>query len=234
VSDGEERPVVEPDVASALASACVALKIFPLPGVVLLPGVPTPFHLFEPRYRALAAAALAGDRVLAVPTLVDAAEAMSPRARLRPVAGAGLIVADQRNPDGTFDIVVASLGRVRLAGDLERGAPFREVRAEPLEDLYPAGGAASLAGQLELLVELCAEVAHHLPSKSGAGRLAEAVARMPEPGAAADLVASAAIAEPEARYRVMEALDVELRLRIVTEELAGLLLRLPRGKTPSA
>jgi hypothetical protein len=37
----------------------------------------------------LAAAALAGDRVICVPTLVDPAEAMSPRAAVRPVAGAG-------------------------------------------------------------------------------------------------------------------------------------------------
>ena len=59
------RKGIQTDPGAALAGACAALKIFPLPGVVLLPGAPAPFHLFEPRYRALGAAVLDGDRVLA-------------------------------------------------------------------------------------------------------------------------------------------------------------------------
>jgi hypothetical protein len=54
------------------------------------------------------------------------------------------------------------------------------------------------------------------------------------PGALADLVAAAAISEHEARYRVLETLDVAERLSIVKEEIAGVILLLSRGKTPSA
>jgi hypothetical protein len=216
------------------ANACTALRLFPLPGVVLLPGAPAPFHLFEPRYRAVAAATLAGDRVLCVPTLVDPREAMAPRAALKPVAGAGLVVADQRNADGTYDLVLQGALRVRLLEELETGEPFRTFRAEPLHDLYPEGGAAALAGEMEAVAQLCYELAGALPPESGAGRLAEAVARMRVPGAMADLVAAAAIGEPEARYRVLETLDVRARLALVKEELAGTILLLSRGKTPSA
>ena len=38
------------------------IPLFPLPGVVLLPGALLPLHIFEPRYRAMVADALAGDR----------------------------------------------------------------------------------------------------------------------------------------------------------------------------
>jgi len=217
-----------------LADACTALKIFPLPGVVLLPGAPAPFHLFEPRYRALAAAVLDGDRVLAVPTLVDPDEAMEPRARLRPLAGIGLVVAEERNPDGTIDLVLQGAGRVRLVEELERGRPFREFRAELLRDLYPADGVAGLQGDVEALAQLVYELAGLLPPESGAGHLAEAVARMRDPGAMADLVAAAAIGEPEGRYRVLETLDVARRLSLVKEEVAGVILLLSRGRTPSA
>lgn len=222
------------DPRAVCAEACAALKLFPLPGVVLLPGAPTPFHLFEPRYRALAAAALAGDRVICLPTLVDPAEAPSPRAALRPVAGAGLVVADRRNDDGTYDLVLHGHLRVRLVEELERGAPFREFRAEPLHDLYPAGGAAALQGEMEALAQLCYGLANVLPPESGAGQLAEAAARHRVPGALADLVAAAAISEPTARYRVLETLDVRARLALVMEEVAGTILLLSRGKTPSA
>ena len=222
------------DPRAVLACACAALKLFPLPGVVLLPGAPAPFRLFEPRYRALAAAALAGDRVICVPTLVDPAEAMSPRAAVKPVAGAGLVVADQRNDDGTYDLVLTAGLRVRLLEELTRGHPYREFRAEPLHDVYPAGGAAALGGEMEALAQLCYELATVLPPESGAGQLAEAVARMRLPGAMADLVAAAAVSEPAARYRVLETLDVGARLELVKEEVAGTILLLSRGKTPSA
>jgi uncharacterized protein len=222
------------DPRAVLAGACTALKIFPLPGVVLMPGAPAPFHLFEPRYRALAAAALAGDRVIAVPTLVDPAEAMAPRAAVKPVAGVGLVVAEERNQDGTFDLVLSGAGRVRLLEELTGDAPYREFRAELLHDVYPPGGAAALRADVEGLGQLCYELAGLLPPESGAGQLAEAVARLRVPGAIADLVAAAAISEPEARYRVLETLDVGERLRLVEAEVAGVVLLLSRGRTPSA
>ena len=79
---------------AALAPACAALKVFPLPGVVLLPGAPAPFHVFEPRYRALFEAALSGDRVVAVPTLVDPAQATQERPALHPMAGLCLTIGE--------------------------------------------------------------------------------------------------------------------------------------------
>jgi Lon protease-like protein len=222
------------DPGAVLASACTALRVFPLPGVVLLPGAPAPFHLFEPRYRALAAAVLDGDRVLAVPTLVDPEEAMASRPRLRPIAGAGLVVAEERNSDGTIDLVLQGAARIRLVEELERGLPYREFRAELLHDVYPEGGLAALQGDIEALGQLVYELVGLLPPESGAGQLAEAVARMRVPGAMADLVAAAAIGEPEARYRVLETLDVARRLALVKEEIAGVILLLSRGRTPSA
>jgi hypothetical protein len=228
------RSAAPQDPRAALASACAALKVFPLPGVVLMPGAPAPFHLFEPRYRALAAAALEGDRVIAVPTLVDPAEAMALRPALRPVAGVGLVVAEEQNQDGTIDLVLSGAGRVRLLEELERGAPFREFRAEVLHDVYPPGGAAALADEMEALGQLCYDLAGRLPPESGAGQLAEAVARMRVPGAMADLVAAAAVSEPAARYQVLETLDVAERLEFVKQEVAGVILLLSRGRTPSA
>jgi hypothetical protein len=47
-------------------------------------------------------------------------------------------------------------------------------------------------------------------------------------------VAAAAISEPEARYQVLETVDVARRLALVKEEVAGVILLLSRGRTPSA
>src|SRR5574342_404838 len=72
-----------------------ALKVFPLPGVVVFPGTPMPLHVFEPRYRAMTADALAGDRVMAVATLRIAADAPQDRAPLHLIAGAAVIEREE-------------------------------------------------------------------------------------------------------------------------------------------
>jgi Lon protease-like protein len=213
-----------------LAGACTALKVFPLPGVVLLPGAPVPFHVFEPRYRALFQAALKGDRVVAVPTLRDASRAMEERPLLLPMAGLGVIVGEHRNDDGTLDVVLHGAGRVRLGEELSRGAPYREFTAELVEDVYPSGGAAALTGDLEALCQLCYELVAVLPPESGIGWLAEEVARLRDPAAMVDLVAAAALSEPAVRYRALATHHVAERLALVDKELAGLLLLLGKGR----
>jgi uncharacterized protein len=215
-----------------LAPACAALKVFPLPAVVLLPGAPAPFHIFEPRYLALFEAALQGDRVVAVPTLADANQAMEERPELLPVAGICVIVGQQQNDDGTRDVLLHCAGRARLLEELHQGKAWREFRAELVMDVFPRGGAVTLQGDVEALEQLCYELIRLLPPESGVGRLTEAVARMKDPAAMADLVAAAAVTEPEARYRVLAEPEVAKRLKLVDQELASLLLLLSQGRTP--
>lgn len=219
---------------AALAQACAALRVFPLPGVVLLPGAPTPLHVFEPRYVALVEDALAGDRVLAIPTLLNDEDAPLLRAPVHSVAGAGRIDAEERHPDGKLDILVRGIGRVRLVEELDRGKPFREFRAEPLEDVYPAGGRVALEGETEAVVQLVYELANHLPPESGAPQLVEAVTALRDPGGVADLVAAATVSELEGRLALVAEPEVARRLELVKEELASVVLLLSRGRNPSA
>jgi Lon protease-like protein len=223
-----------PDSRAALAKACAALKAFPLPGVVVLPGTPSPFHVFEPRYRALVAAALEGDRMLAVPTLVRDEDAPMSHAAVHPVAGAGFVEAEEKLPDGRYHVLVRGLARVRLVEEVETGEPWRAFRAEILDDVYPAGGPGALEAEVKTLEQLVLELSQLLPPESGAPRLAEAVTRVQDPGALADLVAAATVSEPAGRLRILEELDVARRLRLVEQEIAGVVLMLSQGKTPRA
>jgi Lon protease-like protein len=226
-----------PPDRAALEQACRALKVFPLHGVVVLPGTPTPLHVFEPRYRALVRDALASDRILAVPTLVSKEGGAQARAKVHPVAGACWIEAEERHADGRYDILVRGLARVRLRLDAEHPVSedgYRTFPAEVLDDVLPPRGAGALEADREALVRLVLDLAGRLPTESGAPRLAEAVARMEDPSAVADLVAAAAVSEPDKRLEVIEALDVARRLDLVKSEVAGVILMLSRGRTPSA
>jgi Lon protease-like protein len=230
----EERASERRELRDLVAHAAGTLKVFPLPGVVVFPGTPTPFHIFEPRYRALVADALDGDRTLCVATLEQAEGATEDRAPVHPIAGAGVIEEDERLPDGRYHVLFRCLTRVRLGAEVENGKPYREFSAELLRDRYPAEGPAALARDIEALVHLTYDLARVLPADSGAADLAATVARLQGPGRIADLVAAAVISEPSLRREVLEALDVGRRMGLVAQELASVLLVLSRGQTPSA
>jgi len=209
-----------------LGGATAALKIFPLPGAVVFPGTPAPFHVFEPRYRAMTADALAGDRLLAVATLRSPGLAELARAPVHPVACAGFLEAHERLDDGRYNVLLRGISRVRLLEEVEgTGRPYREFRVEVLEDRYPPGGPQALATEVEALEQVVLELARRLPADSGAPDLAEAVARMRVPARMADLVAAAVSGDAGTRLRILEELVVARRIELVIREVASALLR---------
>jgi Lon protease-like protein len=221
-----------PNPRAALRKAVAALKVFPLHGVSILPGTPAPFHVFEPRYKALVGDALEGDRILAVPSLFGKADAHALRPPLKAICGAGFIETFDRYEDGRFDVVLRGLARVRLVEELPPTRLYREFKAEVLDDVLPAGGVRALQGELEALRQLVYELSTKLPPESGAPQLAEAVAQMKDPSAIVDLVAAAAVSDPDDRQEVLEELSVAKRIERVIGEVAGVVLVLSKGKGP--
>jgi len=218
------NPAAE-SLRALLGGSTGALKVFPLPEVVVFPGTPAPFHIFEPRYRAMAEAALSGDRLMAVATLRDSADAAAPRAPLFPVAGAGFLEADERLPDGRYNILLRGVARVRLVEELlSTGHPYREFRVEVLDDVYPPGGPPALATKVSTLERCVLELARRSDPDSGARDLAEAAARMRVPGRLADAVAAALVSDTAVRLALLEELDVGRRLDRLVDEVAALLL----------
>jgi Lon protease-like protein len=211
------------DARSLAAGACARLKVFPLQGVVVFPGTPTPFHVFEPRYRELVADALASDGVLAVPTLAAPGEDVLRPEAVRPIAGACVIEDHQKLPDGRFHILVRGLARVRLGRELPSGRAYRAFRAEVLEDVVAPGGDDALESKREGLEQLLVQIAAGLPAESGAPRLAADAARL-GPSALADLAAAALVTDGDARYAILAELDVGRRLDLVLAEAAAVVL----------
>ena len=108
--------------------------MFPLPGVVLMPGAVLPLHIFEPRYRAMVAHCMAADQVLALATLRPGYEENyhgSPP--VFPVMGLGRIVSHQQFPDGRSNILLQSVGRIRVLKEHETDGGFRQIRYDALE-----------------------------------------------------------------------------------------------------
>jgi hypothetical protein len=118
------------------------IPIFPLPGVVLLPGTLLPLHIFEPRYRAMVADALEGDRTIGMAMWREAGEGEPGGGDSEPaiheMGGAGEIVESEKLDDGRYNIVLEGRFRFRVI-DEAPPSPYRvarvvEVPSRPLED----------------------------------------------------------------------------------------------------
>ena len=110
------------------------IPLFPLPNVVLFPGVPVPLHVFEPRYRRMLADALAGPHVLGMVLLRPGWESnYYNRPTVYPIGCAGRIEQTQMLGDGRSNILLRGLTRFRVLDEHE-GLPYRTASVVALED----------------------------------------------------------------------------------------------------
>ena len=91
------------------------LPLFPLPNVVLFPNVFLPLHIFEPRYRAMMADALAGDRMIGMVLLRPGWERdYEGRPPVFAIGCSGVITHAEQLPDGRYNLVLRGLDRFRI------------------------------------------------------------------------------------------------------------------------
>lgn len=110
------------------------VPVFPLPHVVFFPDALLPLHVFEPRYRAMLAAARAGEGLIAVATLLPGWEKDEDGApAFHPLATIGRLVQVEDAPDGTSDILLLGLERVRLEEEYT-DQPWRRAKARTVPD----------------------------------------------------------------------------------------------------
>lgn len=124
------------------------LPVFPLTGVMLLPGTVLPLHIFEPRYRAMVEDAIEADKIFGmiqpyVPQ--DDNRGPQPGAEnsapdLYRVGCAGLIEQWEKLPDGRFFVQLKGVNRFRVAEELALQRGYRRVKA-----MYQAFDDASAA-----------------------------------------------------------------------------------------
>ena len=142
------------------------LPLFPLP-IVLFPATPLPLHIFEPRYRALLADCLSGDRRFGIVHMPEGKH----EADLGPgtVGCVAEIVRTEELPDGRSNIVVRGAERFALEQFMPTQKPYYVVSAGPYDDV------AEYGGELELLADRMRDMFEVV------GRAARTLADDPEP-----------------------------------------------------
>ena len=110
------------------------IPLFPLPETMLFPGVSRPLLIFEPRYRAMIADALKGDRIIGMVRLRPGFEKdYEGRPPIYAVGCAGRIEQYEQLPDGRYVIVLQGLTAFRVLSEDQR-KPYRLGRVEAVPD----------------------------------------------------------------------------------------------------
>jgi uncharacterized protein len=196
------------------------VPLFPLQ-TVLLPSTVLPLHLFEPRYRQLAADLLSGtvpDRRFGIVAIRNSAvREVETLDHVYAIGCTALLGESERLPDGRYDIVTTGERRFRLLSIDHTRAPYLvgEVEWLPDDPLPPATREAAAA------LSASARLAHRKYCESAWDRGAW---KSPEPGAdpaeLAHLLAADCLLPLADRQRVLEETHPLRRLQLVHHLLA--------------
>jgi Lon protease-like protein len=183
------------------------LPLFPLPDVVLFPGTFLPLHIFEPRYRAMVADVLCGERCIGM-----ALWRRDQTPDIPSIVGLGRIVHHQPLADGRSNIVLQGVVRARIEEEID-GKSYRQARVKILKGDSPPGF-------LPVVEELRAECQGFFAVLmdrwlAGASRraLEQMLASARDLGALTDLLCGMVELSTEERQGLLEELDAVKRAR---------------------
>jgi Lon protease-like protein len=186
----------------------------PLSGALLFPHALLPLYIFEPRYQEMLAHALSEHRMFCVALVKPQRAQWKSTDDFFHIAGVGLIRACVGRGDGTSNLILQGLRRVRFT-TFAQSAPFPIARIEPLESQVAAAVETDALGAkvLELYSSL-KETGRQLPAK-----IDQYLSQLGDAEMLADLMAATFINDPLRRQQVLEELAVNQRLRLVIQYL---------------
>jgi Lon protease-like protein len=206
------------------------VRLFPLPNLVLFPHVLQPLHVFEQRYRDLLSEAIAEDGLIAMAMLAPGWEKdYEGRPPLYPVACLGQVASYHRLKEGSYNVLLLGVQRVRLLDELAPRKSFREARVELCEDRYPSDDSLRPA----LQQKLHKAILRTLPMIPQAREQLDQLLASDMPlGVLADLISYLLDIEFQEKTVLLEELDVFRRVDLLLEHLVRTVKRCRGGSCP--
>ena len=186
------------------------VPVMPLPGAVLFPNALLPLYIFEPRYREMLEYALKRDRMFSVAMIKPSCPEWHAPEDFFHLATVGLIRACVDRGDGTSNLVLQGLHRVRFTS-FEQQAPFPVAKIDIVESQNNATVETEALGEkvLELYRKL-KRAGRQLPPK-----VDRYLAQLGDLEMLGDLVASTFVEDPLRRQRMLEESLLNQRLRLL-------------------
>jgi Lon protease-like protein len=190
------------------------IPVMPLPGALLFPNALLPLHIFEPRYQQMLEHALREHRMFSVALIKPQRSQWHSTDDFFHIAGVGLIRACVGRGDGTSNLILQGLRRVRFT-QFQQSAPFPIARIESLESDSASSVESDALGAkvIELYSKLKRED-RQLPEK-----VDKYLSHLGDMEMLADLMAATFINDPLRRQQLLEELSLNQRLRLLIQFL---------------
>jgi ATP-dependent Lon protease len=191
-----------------------ALPILPLRETVTYPDTLTPLAVGQERSIKLVNDVLSGNRMLAMVASKDPENDTPGPDDLYDVGVAGTVARMMRVPDGTLRILVQGSERIRILGYASE-QPYLVARIEEMPDvIVESTELEALTRNVQSTFSEIIEAIPYLPEE-----LQLAVANLDDPSALSHLIAGALRISTEEKQELLEQVDVNRRLRRLTEIL---------------
>jgi Lon protease-like protein len=181
--------------------------IMALPNSVLFPQALLPLYIFEARYRMMLNKTLEDERMFAI-AMCD------PDLQPYRIGSVGLVRACVHNPDGTANLVLQGVARVRFKR-IVRKNPYHIAEIEPLDSLLPIEPEMDqLAAQIMAIVVKARAQGEPVPDW-----MTKFLDELRDHEVLCDLVAHTFIIDPLTKQAILEELNIHRRLHRVLEAL---------------
>ena len=188
--------------------------VMPLPGALLFPHALLPLYIFEPRYREMLEHALARERMFCVSLIKPDRLQWKSVDDFFHVATIGLIRACVGRGDGTSNLILQGLQRVRFSGFVQlQPFPIADLKEVELKNEITIETEALGAKVLELYARFKTSD-RQLPAK-----LDRYLSDLNDLAMLADLMAATFVLDPLRRQQILEQRELNSRLRLVIQYL---------------
>lgn len=192
------------------------IPVMTLPDTVFFPQAMLPLHIFEPCYRKMLKDVLSNHRMFAVSSVASPGEIYpSSPDRPRRVATAGIIRACKEHADGTANLLLQGLCRVKFTKTLSE-SPYRSAAIK----ILPSVPGQNLEKLLRLKGRLlgCIGVKRRLGGTIP-GDVLSLLKSIEEPDILIDLAAFSLCDDQALKQRLLETVDTSERLELFIDKL---------------
>ena len=106
------------------------LPVFPLTGVLLLPGAQLPLNIFEPRYLKMTDDALASHRMIGMIQPANPEDSLQGSPSLRQIGCAGRITHLAETGDGRYLLTLSGIARFRIVEECATSCLYRACKVD--------------------------------------------------------------------------------------------------------
>ncbi|MCZ6673288.1 MAG: LON peptidase substrate-binding domain-containing protein [Verrucomicrobia bacterium] len=190
------------------------IPVMTLPEVAFFPNVMMPLYIFEPRYRAMLQTSLKGKRMFAVAGIDNSKVGESAeREPAHSIASVGVIRGCRTQEDGTSQLILQGLSRIRL-DQIYEDKLYREADITPLLSTQKVeqGILMEMRSHLLALVKRSWSTNPELPRE-----LLQLVEGLGEPEEFVDLVTYSLVQDSNLKQAALATLPIEKRYDLLIE-----------------